>query len=126
LIAKQYSSPAPPVLDQILLAASIAGVHRIPRSVSSTQPVEMTQHRGTVGTAGPVLASVVRGICERPPVRLRTGENVVLVRVVADALLHLALFADSRDLVDPVAEPRLLERVPVRLRDKYSKLRSVG
>src|SRR5687768_765991 len=73
----------------------------------------MTDHDRPLPVARVVVARHILASGECAAVRLRAGEDVVLVRLVADAIHELALLADRGQLIDPVAEARLLERIAV-------------
>src|SRR5688572_20367308 len=72
--------------NQVLLAAAFARMHGIPRRVRATQPIVMAKHDRTRAVARVVHAGAILAGRERTTVRLRTGEDVVLVRHVADAI----------------------------------------
>ena len=59
-----------------------------------------------VGVARPVLAGVIGAVSERASVRLRAGEDVVLVRLVAGAVDRLVLFGERGHPAQVVAEAR--------------------
>jgi len=70
----------------------------------------MTNLRRTLATLRPVAASVVVTIRERRAVRLRAGENVVLVRRVAAAVDEVAFLGEGGLLVQvllPCSSSRL-------------------
>src|SRR5262249_53881448 len=69
--------------------------------------------RGRV--ARPVAAGVIGAVGEGRAIELRAGEDVVLVRRVADAFHGVALLGERGDLRQVVAAPRRFERVAVQV-----------
>src|SRR6185503_9210370 len=65
--------------------------------------------------AGPIGASVVGCIGIRTAVRLRTGEDIVLVGRIADALSHLTFFGERGGLGNAVAQAGDFKRVAMQL-----------
>src|SRR5438552_7175383 len=92
-------------------------MNRVPGSVPTAQPVEMAELRCSHSVAGPVGAGMVRRVRIRAPVRLRSGEDLVLVGSVADAVEHVTLFTDGRGLGHAVAQASDLEGVSMQLGD---------
>src|SRR4030095_17015778 len=101
---------------EVRLTAAAARVRGVPRSVAAALLVGVTQ-LGTphaVGVTRPIRAGVVHAVRVCPTIRLRPGEDVVLVRHVADAVDDRALFAQRDLLAESVAHPCLIERVSVK------------
>src|SRR5690349_5264108 len=72
---------------QVLLPAAPARVRRVPRDAVAAGAVEVADlGRALRGAACVVLAGVVRCVGEGAAVRLRAGQDVVLVRLVAGAV----------------------------------------
>src|SRR5262249_27260578 len=67
------------------------------------------------GVARPVAARVIGAVGEGGSIQLRSGEDVVLVRRIADALDRLAFFSQCGDLREIVAAPGHFERVAVQV-----------
>src|SRR4029077_18322298 len=65
-------------------------------------PVDMPEHRRTLGAAGPVVAGLVLTRRERSAVGLRAGQGVVPVGRVAAAVDDIALLGQRRLLADVV------------------------
>src|SRR5665213_326318 len=76
--------------------------------------------------AGPVVAGMVGGVGVRAPIRLRSGEDIVLIRSVAEAFGHLAFFRERRGLTDAIAHARLLQRIAVQLGETGRDLLALG
>ena len=98
--------------------------HRSPRGASSLRrtgrprsagPIVMADLGRARVLARPVVAGVIRAVGVRPAVELRTGEDVVLVRLVADALDRLPLLGQGRRAGQGVAHPREIQRVAVQV-----------
>ena len=79
-----------------------------------------------VRVARVVAARVIRGVRVRAAVRLRAGEDVVLVRHVADAVDDRLLLAQRQLLPERVAHTGLLDRVAVELGDALRDALSAG
>src|SRR5665213_253136 len=61
-----------------------AGVRRVPRAVAAALLVGMAELRRACGVACPVVAGVIHAIGVRAALGCRAGQDVVLVRHVAD------------------------------------------
>src|SRR3954447_17469187 len=72
----------------------------------------------------PVLAGVILPVGVGAAVGLRAGQDVVLVRVVADAIDQRALFIARVVLCDQVTDAGEIERVAVELLEVTSDLRA--
>src|SRR5688572_3452340 len=72
--------------DQVVLAATLARVNRVPRRVRPTQSVVMTDHDRPLRAARVVVARHVLASGKCAAVGLRAREDVVLVGLVADAV----------------------------------------
>src|SRR5262249_40354219 len=103
--------------DQVRLTAAAARVRRVPRAVAAALLVGVFELRRALGVARPVVARVVGAVGVAAAVRLRAGEDVVLVRRVADAVDRRLLLGERELLAEDVAEPRLLDRVAVQFAD---------
>src|SRR6185369_10797705 len=103
--------------DEVLLAAPAARVRRVPRRVAAAGAIVMPELGRPGRPTRPVAARVVGAVGVRAAVGLRSGEDVVLVRRIADTLDRLALLADGGRLVDVVAQTRLLDGVAVQIAD---------
>src|SRR6516164_8409917 len=77
--------------DQVRLAAGPARMCGIPGAVPASLLVGMTELSYPGAVARPVVAGVVHAIRVRAAVRLGTGQDIVLVRCVADAVDDLVL-----------------------------------
>src|SRR5205814_10261669 len=77
----------------------------------------VTELRGPHAVARPVVARMVHGVGVRAAVRLGAGQDVVLVRRVADAVHDALLFVQRELLAECVAKSGLLDRVAVELGD---------
>ena len=102
---------------EVLLAAPAARVRRVPRRVAAAGAIVMPELRRPRRAARPVAARVIGAVGVGAAVRLRSGEDVVLIRRIADTLDRLALLADRGRLVDVVAQTRLLDGVAVQIAD---------
>src|SRR6185503_21248355 len=60
----------------------------------SALPIVVTEQRGAVTVARPVLARGVRGPWRQRPVQLRAGQDVMGIRIVAAAVDDRALFRE--------------------------------
>ncbi len=105
--------PGPAGADQVVLAAALARMRRVPGPVAAALLVVVPQLRGPRTVARPVVAGVVGAVGVGAAVGGRTGENVVLVRLVADAVDQFALFIQRELFAQRVADARLLDRVAV-------------
>lgn len=103
---------------QFFLAATAAGMGRVPRGVAAAGPVEVADlDRALFGAARVVLAGMVGGIGEGAAVRLRTGQDVVLVGRIAGALDGFLLLRNCRRPAQVVAEAGAVEGVAVQVGD---------
>src|SRR6185437_770568 len=72
------------------------GMRRIPRMgglvLSQALAVRVAEHGRPLRAARPILARPVLAVGESGPVRLRTGQHVVAVGLVAAAIVDLTLF----------------------------------
>ena len=93
---------------QIFLAAASAGVHRVPRCVTATHAVVMTDLGTARAATHPVLAGVVGAIGISPAVCLRAREHIVRVACVPGSLYRVALLGKHGHFSDTVAETCLL------------------
>src|SRR5262249_35825545 len=89
----------------------------VPRRVAAACSVVMTELCGAGAAARPVLAGMIGAVGKRRAIELRTGQHVVTVRCVADAVDHLTLFGQRCLLGQVVAAARSLERVTVQICD---------
>src|SRR4029453_412389 len=105
--------PASP--NERLLAAALAGVHRIPRRARTTGPVVMADLRLARVFARPVVAGVIGVVRVRTAGRLGAGEDVVLVRRLAEALDGFALFRERGCTREGVSQAGELQRVTVQM-----------
>src|SRR5687768_18482343 len=81
--------------DEILLAASAARMRCVPRGVATPGTIVVSHHRATGGVARPVVArGVGRAPEHRTAVRVRAGQDVVLIRCVSATLDRLALLVE--------------------------------
>src|SRR5206468_3359170 len=105
--------------DQIGLAAAAAGMRRVPRAVVAALLVRVAELGAAyaVGVARPVAAGVVHAVGIGSAVGLRAGENIVLVRRIADAVGDGALVVERNLLAERVANTGLLDGVSVELGD---------
>src|SRR5688572_29081652 len=97
--------------DQVLLAAAFARMGRVPRAVAAALLVAVSDLRAAGAVARPVIAGMVGAVGIRAAVGGRTREDVVLVRLVADAVDEFAFFRQRELLADRVADARLLDGV---------------
>src|SRR5690606_18512778 len=107
-------------------AAAGRVVHRVPRHVLSAEPIVVADHgaHAGVGITRPVVARVgERGALGQPAVRVRARQDVVLVRLVADALHLFAALVEGRRLADVVAVALV---VAVQVRDILSDQHTLG
>src|SRR5207244_2363658 len=72
--------------DEVFLTAAATRVRGIPRAVAAALLVGVAELRRAHAVARPVVARVVHPVRVGAAVRLRPGEDVVLVRHVADAV----------------------------------------
>src|SRR5688572_13722905 len=86
---------------------------RVPGAIAPALLVAVSDLRAAGAVARPVVAGVVRTVGIRPAVGRRTGQDVVLVRLVADAVDELALLRQRELLAERVADARLLDGVAV-------------
>src|SRR5262245_26228091 len=70
--------------------------------IAKSLPIMMTDHRCACAALRPVTAGAILAGCERPPVGLRTGQDVVPIGRIATAVDHVALFADRGLLAELV------------------------
>src|SRR5262245_57656237 len=121
--------------SQIRLAAAALRatrrVRRIPRPrrgvIAQAFAVDVPDHRGTLGAACPVAAGPVLARREGTPIHLRAGQNVVIVRCVADAgddgaalgqrRRHAELVVVAVEIVDVLGHHFALEVLPRPLAD---------
>src|SRR4051812_20565619 len=90
----------------------------VPRAVAATLLVGVPQLRDAgLAVARPVSAGVIRGVRVGAAVRLRTGEDVMLVRVVADTVDHPVLLGSRQLLAERISEACRLDRVAVQFGD---------
>ena len=87
----------------------------VPGSVGAAGAVKVSEHGGAVGAAGPIVAGVIGGVGERATVRRRTGEHVVLVGHVANAIHFVTLFGKGGGLGEGVADAGLIQSVAVKI-----------
>src|SRR5579872_6757000 len=87
----------------------------VPGGVGTARAVEVSEHGGAFAAAGPVVAGVIGGISERAAVRHGTGEHVVLVGHVADAIHFVTFFGERGSLGERVADAGLIERVAMEI-----------
>src|SRR5262245_11674521 len=95
---------------QVGLAAAAVraarGMRRVPGLgcvvVAQSLPVVMTDHRRAGAALRPVAAGAILTGRKRPPVGLRTGQNVVAIGCVGAAVDHVALFAERGLLAELV------------------------
>ena len=105
--------------DEVRLAATAAGVGRIPRQ--ATVAIEVAQLRHTVGGfARPIAAGVIGCVRERFAFGGGAGQDVVRVRRVAEAVHGAALFIQSAQLHQTVADASLLRGIAVEHREILS------
>src|ERR1700676_1951540 len=99
-------------------------MRRVPRYIGAAGAVIVPDHRRAFAAAGPVVASVIRGIGERTAVGRRAGQYVVLVvhaavdfhvGAVAIARHQYALLVERRSLVDVVADAGLVKRIAMEI-----------
>src|SRR5688500_5155250 len=105
LRGEAVKQPVAARLDQRRLAAPGRSVHGIPRGIGAAQPIVMADDRAFgIRAARPVVAGQRRRRADRqPPVRIRSGQDVVLVRLVADSLHLRTLLVERGRLADVVA-----------------------
>src|SRR5262249_61122677 len=97
---------------QVLLAAAAARVRRVPRDVAASGAIVVPELRAAGGrVARPVAARVILAVGERRAVELGSGQHVVAVRRVADAVDRLALLLVRGRFLDVVAAAGALRRV---------------
>src|SRR5471032_2069805 len=102
---------------QVGLAATAAWMRRIPGRVAAAGAVEVAQLRGTVGgAAGVVLARMAGSVGIGTAIRLRAGDDVMLVRLVARALHRLVLFGEDGGARQVVAETGGVQRIAMQVR----------
>ena len=115
--SEQYNSPAPPV------ATSSACPHPRLGCEAFQEPLPPPCLSWCPSCADPVaplavqFAHVIGRVREGFAVGLRTGEDVVLIRCVSDAVDERVFLRLRQLLAESVADARLLDRVAVQLRD---------
>src|ERR1700676_2809118 len=102
---------------QVRLAAASAGGRRVPGAVVAALLVRVAElyRAPPVGVAGVVGAGVIHPIGVGAAIGLRSGEDVVRVRHVADPVDDGLFLGQGELLPERVAEARLLDGVPVQL-----------
>src|SRR5690348_1391559 len=98
----------------------------IPRSVGSAGSIEVAELRCAGTAAGPVLAGMIRSIRICAAVRLRTSQDVVLVRRVAKSFDRLALLGQRSGSSKRVANARHFERVAVQIGEALRDTRTLS
>src|SRR5262249_59115621 len=76
---------------QVRLTAAAARMGGVPRAVAAALLVGMSELRGALAVARPVVARVIGAVGVAAAVRLRTGQDVVLVGRVANAIHRRAV-----------------------------------
>src|ERR1700693_2331224 len=71
----------------------------------------MPEHGAAFSAAGPVVEGVIHGIGEGAAIGFRPGEDVVLVRRIADALHQFALLCSRGRLGERISQARQIERI---------------
>src|SRR5262249_24801020 len=89
----------------------------VPRAVAAALLVGVSELRRALAIARPVVARVIGAVGVAAPVRLRAGQDVVLVGRVAHAVHGSAFFGERELLAEDIPEPGLLDRVAVQLAD---------
>ena len=112
--------------DQRFLGAAGAQMRRVPGNVAAAGAVGMAEHRGAGAVAGPVAAGAILAGRERTAFHGRTGQDVVRVRVVADAIVGRVFFAYGVALGHHVAHASEFRGVPMQFREVGGDLRAGG
>src|SRR5262245_66685789 len=113
---------------------------RIPRFrrgvVAQTLAIDVADHRRALGAAGPIAAGPVLAGRESFAVRLRAGQDVVIVRRVADAgdhgaalglrYLHAELVAVAVKIVDVLRNDLPFELLPGAASDTIAAVDGLG
>src|SRR5262249_54877664 len=79
------------------------------RVVAQALPVDVPEHRRTLGAARPVVAGFIVTRWERGAIGLRAGQRVVLVGGVSAAVDDIPLLGQRRLLVDVVVAMQFVE-----------------
>src|SRR5262249_23631594 len=116
------------------------GMRAVPRLrsgiVAQTLAIDVTDHRGTLGAAGPVPTGAILAGGESLAVRLRAGQHVVIVRRIADAGDHGAALGQRRlraelvviavQVIDVLRDHLALEVLPRALADAVASIDRLG
>src|SRR5262245_15580200 len=86
----------------------------------------MPDLRRALAPTCPVLAGMIGAIGVRPAVRLRAGENIMLVRSVAETLPGIALLGQRRCSGQRVADASQLEGIAMQVREVLRDPASLG
>ncbi len=81
---------------QIVLAAALTCMRRIPRPIPGADAVGMSNLSAAWALTRPVITGVVLGVGIGSSVRLRASQHIVSVRIVPNAVHHLALLIQRR------------------------------